>query len=81
MLAILGALVAENGRKIGGKVGVERNDLGNIAVDFLNESHVLDHIIWDPRLVILVDLLDQSSVPIKHRLYLVEAPVEALPYL
>lgn len=71
----------EDGREIGREVRVERNDLRDVAVDLLNKSHVLHHVIGEPRLVVLVDLLDQSSVAIEHRLNLVEAGVEGLPRL
>ena len=67
--------------EIGGEIGVKRNDLGDVAVYLLDESLVLDHVVWDSRLVILVHLLDQNSVPVQHGLNLSEIMVQAVPNL
>jgi hypothetical protein len=73
-----GALV-EQGREVGGEVGVERDDLGDVSVDLLDERHVLHHVVRDPRLVVLVHLLDQRSVLVQHALHLTKVPFEGLP--
>lgn len=67
--------------EVGVEVGVQRDDLGDVAVELLDEGHVLGHVVRQPGLVVLVHLLDESSVPIQHRLDLVEVGVEAPPDL
>ena len=80
-VALVSALIMELRGEIGGEIGVKRNDLGDVAVYLLDESHVLDHVVWDSRLVILVHLLDQNSVPVQHGLNLSEIMVQAVPNL
>lgn len=80
-VALVSALIMELRGEIGGEIGVKRNDLGDVAVYLLDESNVLDHVVWDSRLVILVHLLDQNSVPVQHGLYLSEIMVQAVPNL
>lgn len=46
------------GGEISGEFGVEGRDLGDILINFLDQGHVLDHVVGDLRLVVLVDLLD-----------------------
>lgn len=58
---------------------IKRDDLWNIPVDLLNQRHVLHQIVVDFRLVILVDLLNQRAVPVKHRLDLPEIAREGAP--
>lgn len=79
-VALVSALMELRG-EIGGEIGVKRNDLRDVAVYLLDESHVLDHVVWDSRLVILVHLLDQNSVPVQHGLNLSEIMVQAVPNL
>ena len=55
-VALVSALIMELRGEIGGEIGVKRNDLRDVAVYLLDESHVLDHVVWDSRLVILVHL-------------------------
>jgi hypothetical protein len=75
-----GALV-EQGREVGGEAGVERDDLGDVAVDLFDERHVLHHVVREPRLVVLVHLLDQRSVPVQHALHLPKVLFEGPPHL
>lgn len=79
--AALGSALMEQGGEIGREVGVEGDDLGDVTVDLLDEGHVLDHVVRDSRLVVLVHLLDQRSVPIQHRLHLPETLVKGIPHL
>ncbi|MCD7452481.1 hypothetical protein HAX54_017020 [Datura stramonium] len=44
-------------------------------------ADVLHHIIVRPRLMVLVDLLNQQSVPVQHRLHLLESVREVVPHL
>ena len=57
-------------------IRVKRDNLGDVSVDFLNQSNVLDHVVWVLGLVIIVDLLNQNSVPVQNRLDLLEAGVQ-----
>lgn len=74
-------MVVEEGGEVGVEVGVERDDLGDVAVQLLDQGHVLRHVVRDPRLVVIVYLLYQRPVPIQHRLHLPEALVEPFPQL
>ena len=80
-LAVLGFVVVKVGSEVGPEVGVDRTDFRNVAVDLLDESHVLHHVVWNSRLVILVHLLNKRSVPIQNRLDLPEILAEVLPQL
>ena len=71
----------EEGGEVGVEVGVEVDDLGDVAVELLDQSHVLRHVVWDSGLVVLVHLLDQAPVAVQHALHLPEALVEAPPRL
>lgn len=73
--------MVKEGGEIGGEVGVKRNDLGDVAVDLLDKTHVLDHVVGDSRAVVVVHLLDQGSVPIQYGLYLAEPAVKLVPHL
>ena len=46
----------------GGQIRIEirekRDDLGDIFVELLNQGHILRHIVGNPRLVVLVHLLN-----------------------
>ncbi|GMN41300.1 hypothetical protein TIFTF001_010523 [Ficus carica] len=74
-------VAVEDSGEVGVEVGVEGDDLGDVAVELLDKSDVLAHVVRDPRLVVLVHLLYQRPVPIQHRLHLPEALVEPLPHL
>ncbi|KAL0359180.1 UNVERIFIED_CONTAM: Peptidyl-prolyl cis-trans isomerase CYP21-2 [Sesamum angustifolium] len=65
--------------KVRRQIRVKRDDLGDIPVEFLNQGHVLHQIVVDFRLVILVHLLNQGSVPVQHRLDLAEVLCEGGP--
>jgi len=73
-------VILEGGGEIGVEIGVEREDLGDVAVELLNERHVLDHVVAEPRLLILVHLFDQAAVAVQHRLHLAEALVDRCPH-
>ena len=75
-----GVVVLEGGGEIGVEVGVEREDLGDVAVELLNEGHVLDHVVAEPRVLILVHLIDQVAVAVQHRLHLAEALIDRRPH-
>lgn len=77
---VVGALLAHAG-EIGIEIGVERHDLGDIPIELMNQGHVLRHIVRNPRLVVLVHLLNQKAVTIQHRLHLPKALVERRPRL
>lgn len=67
--------------EIGIEIRVERDNLGDVPVEFLNQRHVFDHVVWHPRLLVLVHLLNQVTVTVKHRLNLPEALVQCGPHL
>lgn len=67
--------------KINRKIRIERTDFGNVTIKFLNQSHIFHQIIMTFWLMIIVDLLDQNSVPIQNRLYLLEIIIKSRPYL
>ncbi|WVY89649.1 hypothetical protein V8G54_035163 [Vigna mungo] len=73
-------VVLESGGESGVEIGVEREDLGDVAVELLNEGHVLDHVVAEPRLLILVHLIDQAAVAVQHRLHLAEALIDRRPH-
>lgn len=74
-------LLLANIGEIGIEIGVERNNLGDVPVEFLNQRNVFDHVIRHPRLLILVHLLNQETVAVEHRLNLPEALVHGGPGL
>lgn len=69
------------GGEVQREIGVQRDHLRYVLVDLLNQSHVLDHVVGGLGLVILVHLLNQRAVPVKHGLDLPEALAEHLPHL
>lgn len=71
----------EHSGEVRGEVGVEGNDLGDVAVNLLDEGHVFYHVVRDSRLMVLVHLLDQGSVPVQHYLHLPEPLVQGIPHL
>lgn len=71
-------LVADGG-EIGGEIGIHGDDLGNIAVDLLNERDVLHEIVVNFGLMVLVDLLDEEAVAVEHGLHLPEILGEGGP--
>lgn len=71
-----GVVDLEGAGEIGVEIGVKREDLGDVAVELLNERHVLHHVVAEPRVLILVHLLDQAAVAVQHRLHLVEDVVD-----
>lgn len=45
-----------------------------------DEGHVFYHVVAEPGVLVLVDLLDQESVTVQHRRHLTEAFVERFPH-
>lgn len=63
------------------KIGIQRSNLWNVSIKFLNQRHVFYHVICHSRLLILVHLLNYCPVPVKHRLHLPETLVQCRPHL
>jgi len=73
--------VLANVGEIGVEIRVERDNLGDVAVELLNKGHVFYHVVVHPRLLVLVHLLNQLPVSVQHRLHLPEPLVQGRPHL
>lgn len=74
-------LLVTNIREIRIEIGIKRSNLRDISIKLLNQRHVFHHVIRHSRLLILVHLLNNCSVPVKHRLNLPETLVQCRPRL
>ncbi|KAJ8437934.1 hypothetical protein Cgig2_031450 [Carnegiea gigantea] len=67
--------------EINREIRVNTHNLVDIPVDFTNQGDILDQILRNLRLMILVHLLNQRSVLIKHRLNSLNSSAQRLPRL
>lgn len=72
-------LLVTNTREIRIEIRIKRSNLRDIPIKFLNQRDVFHHVIRHSRLLILVHLLNNCSVPVKHRLHLPETLVQCRP--
>lgn len=61
-----GFVVMESSREIRGEIRVHGNNFRDVSIKFLDQSNVVNHVAWDSRLVILIHLLNESSVSVEH---------------
>lgn len=74
-------MVVEGSGEIRGEIRVHGDNFRDVSIEFLDESNVVDHVARNSRLVILVYLLNQCSVPVQHGLDLPEGLVKGVPHL
>ena len=78
-LGITTIFVLKRRREIRRQIRVHIHNLGDVPIEFLNQRHILHHVIRALGLVILVHLLDEGSVPVKNRLHQLETFFEIRP--
>lgn len=81
LVAAASLAISERRGEIRGEIRVHRDHFGDVAVEFLDEGHVVHHVTWNSRLVVLIHLLNQDSVSVQHRLDLPESLVKGGPNL